>query len=241
MLPEALEEGEDDTANPEGMHRFMCHGYAKLRLLMTDVLEASLGLLTKLVPPLSSQVVILLSRQCCDAVVAVKTIPGQVRMNKRTPHEPSHFVPGILRPVKSFFGIQANDGPGEGMRGEFLKAYSTEIFELVCKRYAEHAKVHDCAQLNILIRYAFYLASWKKMEESLRRHQRAQKNTFSLFGSAKPSKEDQSRDDERVRAQMTMDVDAFGKDAESLGVNIRQSKEYASLLVMVNTSHTEGE
>lgn len=78
------------------------------------------------------------------------------------------------------------------------------------------------------------------MEESLRRHQRAQKTTFSLFGSGRQSKEDQNRDDERVRTQMVLDVDAFGNDAQSLGVHIRQVNAYISLLDIVNTTSTEG-
>lgn len=105
--------------------------------LPPDVLEASLLSLTKFVQPVSSHVVTLLSRQCCDAVAAVKSIPGQVRMSKRPPTEPSHFVPGILRPLKEFFGIQASDGPGEPLREEFLEAYSTDVFEAVCKRYVQ--------------------------------------------------------------------------------------------------------
>lgn len=92
----------------------------------------------------------------------------------------------------------------------------------------------------MFIRYVQYLASWKKTEESLRRFQRGQKTTFSLFGSARTTKDDKSRDDERIRTQMTLDVDAFGKDAESLGVNVREVQSYASLLDMVNTSLTEG-
>jgi hypothetical protein len=91
------------------------------------------------------------------------------------------------------------------------------------------------------LRYIAYLASWKKAEESLRRLQRNQKATFSLFGSAKSNKDDKARDDQRIRTQMILDVQAFGQDAESLGVDIRAFDSYSSLVDMVNTSLTDGE
>jgi conserved oligomeric Golgi complex subunit 2 len=75
----------------------------------------------------------------------------------------------------------------------------------------------------------------------LRRLQRGQKTTFSLFGSSRNVKDDKARDDERIRTQMTLDVEAFGKDAESLGVKPSESEAYRTLFEAVATPLGDGE
>lgn len=133
MLPEGFVL-DDSPANPEGEYISTVTRFVLLMRAVPDVLKHALSTLARIVPPLSSQVVILLTRQCCDAVAPVKSLPAQVRMSKRPPSEPSHFVPSILRPVKSFFGIQVSEGPAEALRDEFLKPYTEDVFESVCKR-----------------------------------------------------------------------------------------------------------
>lgn len=73
----------------------------------------------------------------------------------------------------------------------------------------------------------------KKTEESLRRLKKGKKATFSLFGTSNPGKDDEGRDEERIRTQMIHDVDAFGKDAQSLGVELDSSESYQALKDMV--------
>jgi hypothetical protein len=90
------------------------------------------------------------------------------------------------------------------------------------------------------LRYTFYLASWKKAEESLRRINKSQKSTFSLFGSARPAKDDKARDDERIRTQMIIDVNAFGQDAQALGVDVEACETFRALREIVHSSLTEG-
>lgn len=92
---------------------------------------------------------------------------------------------------------------------------------------------------NYMIRYIFYLTAMKKTEESLRRLKKGKKSTFSLFGSSS-AKEDDSRDEERILAQMVLDVDAFGKDAESLGVDISRSNSFKMLEGLVHTNLADG-
>lgn len=75
----------------------------------------------------------------------------------------------------------------------------------------------------------------KKTEESLRRLKKGKKTTFSLFGTSNTAKDDEGRDEERIRTQMIHDVNAFGKDAESLGVSLEKSESYRALTDMVNT------
>lgn len=66
----------------------------------------------------------------------------------------------------------------------------------------------------------------KKTEESLRRLKKGKKTTFSLFGSSNTGKDDDGRDEERIRIQMMLDVDAFGKDGESLGIVLQKCENY---------------
>lgn len=60
--------------------------------------------------------------------------------NKRLPSEASYFVPAILRSVRSFFGIGTGVGPGERLKGEFLKEVSAEVVESVCQRFVRSSK-----------------------------------------------------------------------------------------------------
>jgi hypothetical protein len=84
-------------------------------------------------------------------------------------------------------------------------------------------------------RYAYYLSAMKKTEESLRRLKKGKKATFPLFGSSSVSKDEDGKDEERIRTQMILDVEAFGKDAESLGVILDDSESYKALRDMVHT------
>jgi conserved oligomeric Golgi complex subunit 2 len=80
----------------------------------------------------------------------------------------------------------------------------------------------------------------KKTEESLRRLKKGKKSTFSLFGSATSAKDDDGRaDEEKIRTQMILDVEAFGKEAESFGVAVNKSESYCALKELAHASLTE--
>jgi len=68
----------------------------------------------------------------------------------------------------------------------------------------------------------------KKTEESLRRLKKGKKTGFSLFGSGSTSADD-GKDEERIRHQMALDVEAFGKDAIALGVDIEKCQAFVQL------------
>lgn len=78
----------------------------------------------------------------------------------------------------------------------------------------------------------------KKTEESLKRLKKGKMTTFSLFGSS--AKDDEGRDEERIRTQMMIDVEGFGRDAENLGVRLNSSDAFRSLKDMVHAPFTEG-
>lgn len=83
-------------------------------------------------------------------------------------------------------------------------------------------------------RYITYLSSMKKTEESLKRLKKGKKSNFSLFGTAPTN--DEGRDEERIRAQMILDVEAFARDGSTLGVDIDTNLHLKTLKEMVETN-----
>lgn len=84
-----------------------------------------------------------------------------------------------------------------------------------------------------------HLSAMKKNEESLRRLRTGQRAGFSLFGGSSSNADSEAKDDERVRTQLTLDVEAFGKDAEALGVSLDACPSFKSLNYMVHANVTE--
>ncbi|KAH7926725.1 COG complex component [Leucogyrophana mollusca] len=184
---------------------------------LEEILLQQLNMLENLTAPLSNQLVQILTRRCCDALLPVRSIPSQFRAmsSKRIPTEPSYFVSAILRPVKTFFGVGAN-GPGENLKDDFMKPISTEVIDNVCQRY-----IH-------------YLTAMKRAEGSLRRLEKGRRSALSLFGTGSAGKDD-GRDEERIRTQMVLDVEAFAKEGQSLGVDVPSTDSFKLLHKMVHT------
>ena len=81
----------------------------------------------------------------------------------------------------------------------------------------------------------------KKTEESLRKLKKGKKSTFSLFGGSSSAKEDESRaDEEKIRTQIILDLEAFRKEAESLGVAVSENETFKTLDAMAREPLTEG-
>lgn len=80
----------------------------------------------------------------------------------------------------------------------------------------------------------------RKTEESLRRLKKGKKSTLGIFSGASASKDD-DRDEERIRAQMIMDVETFGQDGKSLGIGIASVESYVQLSQMVQSELVDGE
>ena len=116
----------------------VCHLFGVLTdcSSLLGALLHSLSNLTSLIEPMSNQIVIILTKRCCEALLPVRSVPAQFRAmaNKRIPHEPSYFVSSILRPVKAFFGIGAGEGIGSSLKNEFLAAYATDVFDSVTQK-----------------------------------------------------------------------------------------------------------
>ncbi|KAF7304564.1 Conserved oligomeric Golgi complex subunit 2-like [Mycena chlorophos] len=156
-------------------------------------------------------------KRCCDELARVKSLSSTLRAmsNKSMPKNPSHWVSSILRPIKVFFAIGVAQGPGSALKEHFVESYAADIFEGVCQKYI------------------FELTQLKKLEERLRRLNKGKKATSFLFGGG-AKEDDGRRDEERIRQQMIIDVEAFGKDAQLLGVALEKSQCYAKLAEMVH-------
>lgn len=105
---------------------------------MVDALRHTLSRLLSIIPPLSGQIIHILARRGCDALLPMRSIPSQFRAmssSKKLPTEPSHFVSLIFRPLKAFFGIGSVDGPAVILKDELLVSYAEEVFEAVAQRY----------------------------------------------------------------------------------------------------------
>ncbi|EJD02931.1 COG complex component [Fomitiporia mediterranea MF3/22] len=209
MLPHSsMDTNEEETGEPE------------------NALKSALSFVTEIVPSLSSQVELILTNRCCDALAPVKSLPGQFRATsqKHMPTKPSSFVPLILRPVKLFFGIDTGEGPAKALRNDFCAPISTNVVEPVSNKYLQH------------------LSAMRKTEESLRRLRMGKRTGFSLFGGGSSSTtDDDARDEERVRAQLILDVKAFAKDAEALGVNLDNCSSFRALERSVHANEGEPE
>lgn len=98
-----------------------------------DALRQQLSALNQIDSLLFKQLVLILSRRACDALLPVRSIPSQFRAmsSKRIPTEPSYFLPLILQPVKTFF----ETGIGERLRRSLLRDAATEVFDSVCQKY----------------------------------------------------------------------------------------------------------
>ncbi|KAH9051485.1 COG complex component [Lactarius vividus] len=190
---------------------------------LVDALRSILQGLSAFISPLSSQIISILTRRASDALQPVRSMPLQFRAmsNKRPPSEPSFFVVGVLRPVRAFFGMESGTGPGAPLKEELMQSFAEEVFEAVVQKYI------------------IYVTTMRKKEESLRKLKKGKKTPFSLFGGG--PKEEDGRDEERIRQQMALDVEAFGKDAETLGVDVQGSASFKSLLEIAIAPLDDGE
>ena len=100
-------------------------------------------------------------------------------------------------------------------------------------------RLFSYSHANNTLRFISHLTALKKNEDALRRLKKGKKPTFALFGGGGPSREDENRDEQRIRAQMILDVGAFGKDAEKLGVDVKASASFKALDELVHASFTD--
>lgn len=86
-----------------------------------------------LIPPITTQVLTILSRRACDALSPIRSLLSQFRAsaNKRAPSEPSSYILAVLLPIKTFFEM---GNIGRVVRKDFMTTCSAEVFDNVCNR-----------------------------------------------------------------------------------------------------------
>jgi conserved oligomeric Golgi complex subunit 2 len=81
----------------------------------------------------------------------------------------------------------------------------------------------------------------RKTEESLRRLKKG-KSAFSLFSGGSPTgnRDQESKDEERIRIQMVLDVAALSNDAHSLHVDVDNHAAFRELEAMAAHGTADG-
>jgi len=130
---------------------FLYNASLNINDTLQEVLKQVLSKLITIIQPASAQIISILTKRCCEALLPVRSIPSQFRAmsSKRLPTEPSHFVQTIFRAIKAFFAISASDGPGRTLKDAHLRGYSQEIFDNVAQRQRlAHSIEHMSLVLN---------------------------------------------------------------------------------------------
>lgn len=88
--------------------------------------------------------------------------------------------------------------------------------------------------------YASVLISVRKSDEALRKIRKSRTKTpFSLFSSssssssAKAASEQEAKEEDNIKLQLLLDVEGLRKDAEEMGVKVKQSKAFGELKQVV--------
>ena len=168
-----------------------------------------------MIPSLLTQMVTILSKRCSEPLRLIRSGASQVRTNTKSKtsgsNDPSYFVFNILRPIRVFL-----EGSGRVLEHTTQTRLVTDIFEDVAGRY-------EAA-----------LAKMKKDGDALRRLKKGRAG-FQLFGSRSAANEDAANmsEDDKVRIQMSVDVDALATDAESLGVILDSSHALRGLRAVI--------
>ncbi|KAH7102816.1 COG complex component [Auriculariales sp. MPI-PUGE-AT-0066] len=179
-----------------------------------EILRISVQNFSERIPDFSSQIISILTRRCSENVASVRSIPSHFRAmtQRRDVSEPSQFVVNTLRPLRSFL-----DAPGVGstLHQRVGAQWSSEVFESVASTYF--------MQLELT----------KGTEKSLRRLRRPQRQQtgFSFLGGGgrNVQEEGSSAADERIEAQIVLDVETLGLQAAALGVDVEKSEAYQRL------------
>lgn len=114
-------------------------------------LRQALSSLTTMVTPIAGQIVTILCRRASDALLPVRSIPSQFRamQNKKMPTERSYFVPLIMRPVSSYFGIKTAEGSmGALLKDAYMRQFASEVFRVASQRSVPTAHIRVQASYN---------------------------------------------------------------------------------------------
>lgn len=150
---------------------------------------------------------------CNQSIVHLKQAQDVPRLfrhtNRPNPTDPSSYISSALSPCISFHQQQSFMDP------ELLSQWMTKCAALISDKY--------------LLTVSDVLNSVRKMEESMMRLQkmRKSKDTQSTGSNGVLS------DDDKIRLQLSIDVETFGNKMNACGVSVESIEQYQSLVRIV--------
>lgn len=153
-----------------------------------------------------------LVRQSVIHLSQVKDIPRLFRRtNRETPTKPCEYVQLLVQPVINFYHTNQPNVPAQ-----VLDAWIIAVFSEIGRRF--YASVNEV------------LTSAQKTEESLRRLKKAKDKSLSVAENKGIT------DDDKIRQQFIVDVDAFCKAAEELNIKSDQIDSIKELIQFVKNA-----
>lgn len=159
----------------------------------------------------------LLGAECRKALGAVKTaVVSKYRMtNKPAPDGASAYVDNILQPLKKFLAqhstlcakLCTNSTKEVSIAQEGLRRWKVSLAEEISLSFVE--------QVSGLIETA------KQMDSTLQRRSRLQQTTTTSNNNMS--------DSEKIALQIRLDVEAFGRDLQQLGINTSEVAAFKKL------------
>ncbi|XP_013396594.1 conserved oligomeric Golgi complex subunit 2-like [Lingula anatina] len=179
--------------------------------ILEESLQESQTSITKHLPGFGEYIVKDITAQCSVHLKLVNDIPRLYRRtNREVPSKTSGYLNSLLKPLKMFL-----DEHKTTISEEMYRSWVMKIICEITEQY--HSIVTDV------------LTSVKKMEDSLKRLKRSK--TTPNFGSNQgPS------DDDKIRLQIALDVDEFGKQIENLGICKDAIEAYKKLHDLVESA-----
>jgi len=182
--------------------------------MLKDALSKQLEKLLRKKAQIKSHVVQTLVDQSVGTLKQAQNVPRLFRKtNRAAPVEPSAYVASVVKPTVSYYSLQS-----VYMDDAVLSQWLSESTNEISTRF--HSVVWDV------------LTSVRKMEESLMRLKKMRSGRASS-GSLSTLGEGQLSDDDKIRLQLYIDVESFGIQMSSCGVDMRKVKKYEELLKLV--------
>eukprot|EP00842_Homolaphlyctis_polyrhiza_P004085 jgi/Hompol1/4678/HPOL_000800-RA len=172
--------------------------------LLQDTILSTIDEIEAIGPQLSTRIVSYFANKCSEPLKAgLKSIPGLYRYtNKEPPSKPSYFIPSLFKPLKNF--IQDNYTQiGSRLADEWQQA----VAKAVTQQFLENVRE--------------ILAGIKTIEESLKRLTRSKKTQSTT--------DEGMSDNDKMRLQIHLDVEQYGKELSQLGVTTVSNIEFIEL------------
>jgi len=183
--------------------------------LLKNALDSQLGCLHSIKSDLTDRIVNNLVESSVAYIKQAKDVPRLYRnTNRATPTEASSYVSQIVKSPLNFHFTQA-----QYMDNQLLSVWMSEYVQNISDKY--FTVVSET------------LTQIRKMEESLMRLKRVRKGGKSQQNSPNEGKE---TDDDKIRRQLFIDVEKFGENMKTCGVDLENNEKYQELFKLVQNA-----